>query len=54
MSLCRIVRLEGYIQSTYLAIYPDKIMLLDGGCRADVPMVLNYIKIHIATTCHVI
>ncbi|WP_201509744.1 MBL fold metallo-hydrolase [Psychrobacter alimentarius] len=44
MSLCRIVRLEGYIQSTYLAIYPDKIMLLDGGCRADVPMVLDYIK----------
>ncbi|MGR3899739.1 MBL fold metallo-hydrolase [Psychrobacter sp. 1176_08] len=45
MSLCKIVRLEGYIQSTYLAIYPDKIMLLDGGCRADVPMVLDYIKL---------
>ena len=44
MSLCEIVRLDGYIQSTYLAVYPDKIMLLDGGCRADVPMVLNYIK----------
>jgi len=44
MSLCEIVRLEGYIQSTYLAVYPDKIMLLDGGCRADVTMVLDYIK----------
>ncbi|MGP9545969.1 MBL fold metallo-hydrolase [Psychrobacter sp. AOP7-B1-25] len=44
MSLCKIIRLEGYIQSTYLAVYPNKIMLLDGCCRADVPMVLNYIK----------
>ena len=44
MSLCEIVRLEGYIQSSYLAVYPDKIMLLDGCCRADVPMVLSYIK----------
>ncbi|MBH0096411.1 MBL fold metallo-hydrolase [Psychrobacter sp. NZS113] len=44
MSLCEIVRLEGYIQSTYLAVYPDKIMLLDGACRPDVPMVLDYIK----------
>ncbi|PKH81474.1 MBL fold metallo-hydrolase [Psychrobacter sp. 4Bb] len=44
MSLCEIVRLEGYIQSSYLAVYPDKIMLLDGCCRADVPMVLDYIK----------
>ncbi|MGB2081875.1 MAG: MBL fold metallo-hydrolase, partial [Psychrobacter sp.] len=44
MSLCEIVRLEGYIQSSYLAVYPDKIMLLDGCCRADVPMVLDYIE----------
>ncbi|MDN3452077.1 MULTISPECIES: MBL fold metallo-hydrolase [unclassified Psychrobacter] len=44
MSLCEIIRLEGYIQSTYLAVYPDKIMLLDGACRPDVPMVLDYIK----------
>ncbi|MED6317568.1 MBL fold metallo-hydrolase [Psychrobacter sp. KCTC 72983] len=44
MSSCEIVRLEGYIQSSYLAVYPDKIMLLDGCCRADVPMVLGYIK----------
>lgn len=44
MSLCEIVRLEGYIQSMYLAVYPDKIMLLDGGCRPDVTVVLDYIK----------
>lgn len=44
MSLCKIIRLEGYIQSTYLAVYPDKIMLLDGACRPDVPMVLDYIR----------
>lgn len=44
MSLIRIKRLEGYIQSSYLVIYPDKLMLLDGCCRADVSMVLDYIK----------
>lgn len=44
MSLIEIVRLEGYIQSSYLAIYPDKLMLLDGCCRTDVGMVLDYIK----------
>ena len=33
MSLCHIVRLDGYIQSSYLAVYPDKLMLLDGCCR---------------------
>ena len=44
MSLCQIVRLDGYIQSSYLAVYPDKLMLLDGGCRPDVALVLDYIK----------
>lgn len=44
MSLCEIVRLDGYIQSIYLAVYPDKLMLLDGCCRADVSMVLDYIQ----------
>ena len=44
MSSCEIVCLEGYIQSMYLAIYPDRILLLDGGCRPDVAMVLDYIK----------
>lgn len=44
MSLCEIVRLEGYIQSSYLVIYPDKLLLLDGCCRPDVVMVLDYIR----------
>ncbi len=44
MSLCEIVRLEGYVQSSYLAIYPDKILLLDGCCRPDVSVVLDYIR----------
>lgn len=44
MSLCEIVRLDGYIQSTYLAVYPNKILLLDGCCRPDVSMVLDYIQ----------
>lgn len=44
MNLCEIVRLEGYIQSIYLAVYPDKLLLLDGCCRPDVLMVLAYIR----------
>ncbi len=44
MSLLEIVRLDGYIQSSYLAVYADKLMLLDGCCRADVTMVLDYIQ----------
>ena len=44
MSLCKIVRLDGYIQSTYLAVYPHKLLLLDGCCLADVPLVLSYIQ----------
>lgn len=44
MSLCKIIRIEGYIQSSYLAVYPDKLMLLDGCCRADVPIVIAYIE----------
>ncbi len=44
MSLRDVVLLDGYIQSIYLAIYPDKLLLLDGCCRPDVPMVLDYIK----------
>ncbi len=44
MSLCEIVHLEGYIQSIYLAVYPDKLLLLDGCCRPDVSLVTNYIE----------
>lgn len=39
-----IITLEGHIQSIYLAVYPDKLLLLDGGCRPDVPMVLDFIR----------
>ena len=35
--------LEGYIQNIYLVEYPDKLMLLDGCCRADVDTVFDYI-----------
>ena len=44
MSTCEIVRLDGYIQSIYLAVYTDKLLLLDGCCRSDVNMVLTYIR----------
>ena len=43
MDLLEIVEIEGYIQTIYLAVYPDKLLLLDGGCRADVDKVLGYI-----------
>ncbi|WP_131669624.1 MBL fold metallo-hydrolase [Psychrobacter pygoscelis] len=43
MDLIKIVGIEGYIQTTYLAIYPNKLLLLDSGSRADVPKILDYI-----------
>ncbi len=43
MSLTEIVAIEGYIQTTYLAVYPHKLLLLDGGCRCDVEKILTYI-----------
>lgn len=43
MSLPNIIQLDGHIQTLYLAIYPDKLLLLDGGCRCDVSLVLSYI-----------
>lgn len=39
-----IITLDGHIQSIYLAVYPDKLLLLDGCCRPDVPMVLKFIR----------
>lgn len=42
--LATIIRLDGHIQSIYLAVYPDKLLLLDGCCRPDVPMVLAFIQ----------
>lgn len=35
--------LSGYIQSIYLAVYEDRILLLDGCCKADVDLIHDYI-----------
>ena len=35
--------IEGYIQTIFLAEYPDKLMLLDGCSRADIQNVLQFI-----------
>ncbi|WP_435950408.1 MBL fold metallo-hydrolase [Psychrobacter sp. DM8] len=43
MSLIDIVAIEGYIQTTYMAVYPDKLLLLDSGCLCDVEHILTYI-----------
>lgn len=43
MSLIEIVGIRGYIQTTYLAVYPDKLLLLDSGCYCDVDVILKYI-----------
>ncbi len=42
--LQQILRLDGYIQNIYLAVYPNKLLLLDGCCRVDVPFVLDIIR----------
>lgn len=42
--LQQIIRLDGHIQNIYLAVYPNKLLLLDGCCRPDVPLVLNTIR----------
>ncbi len=39
----QIHQINGYIQSIYLAVYDDKIMLLDGCCRPDVGLIHDYI-----------
>ncbi|MDN3609882.1 MBL fold metallo-hydrolase [Vibrio ostreicida] len=35
--------IQGYIQTMYLAEYSDKLMLLDGASRADIPFLKHYI-----------
>ncbi len=42
--LQQVLRLDGYIQNIYLAVYPDKLLLLDGCCRVDVPFILEVIQ----------
>ncbi|MEE3077802.1 MAG: MBL fold metallo-hydrolase [Bdellovibrionota bacterium] len=36
--------IKGFIQSMYLIAYPDKLLLLDSGTKADVEIVYNYIE----------
>ena len=40
----KIHEINGYIQSIYLAEYKDKLLLLDGCCRSDVAVVVDYIE----------
>ncbi|XOV81350.1 MAG: MBL fold metallo-hydrolase [Aestuariibacter sp.] len=37
-------KIEGYIQSVYLAEYPDRLLLLDGASRADIETIRNFIE----------
>ena len=40
----KIHTIEGYIQSLFLVEYPEKLLLLDSGCRSDVPVVHQFIE----------
>ncbi|WP_462160144.1 MBL fold metallo-hydrolase [Pseudoalteromonas sp. GB56] len=40
----KIHQIPGYIQSIYFAVYEDKILLLDGCCKADVAGIEHYIR----------
>jgi glyoxylase-like metal-dependent hydrolase (beta-lactamase superfamily II) len=35
--------IDGHISTIFLAVYPDKILILDGGCRCDVKKIEFYI-----------
>lgn len=50
--LSTIIKLDGYIQSIYLVVYPNKLLLLDGCCRADIPMLLNHIQYTLKRPLH--
>ncbi len=39
----KIHKIDGYIQKMYLAEYPDKLLLLDGASRADIPYLKHFI-----------
>ena len=36
--------IKGYIATLYLVEYPEKLLLLDGGCRCDAQTIVLYIK----------
>ena len=40
----KLYEFEGYIQSIYLVEYPHGLFLLDGACRADVPVICDFIE----------
>ncbi|MCK6261712.1 MBL fold metallo-hydrolase [Vibrio sp. ZSDE26] len=40
----KIHTVQGYIQAIYLVEYPDKLMLLDGASRADIPLIKEFIQ----------
>jgi len=37
--------IDGYIETLYLVVYPNKILMLDGGCRCDAKDVVDYIQL---------
>jgi glyoxylase-like metal-dependent hydrolase (beta-lactamase superfamily II) len=39
----KIHQLKGHIQSIYLVEYPEKLLLLDGCCRADISMLKQFV-----------
>ena len=36
--------IDGYIETLYLVVYPTKILLLDGGCRCDADVIVEYLR----------
>ena len=40
----KIHQINGHIQQIYLAEYPDKLLLLDGGSRSDVSKIVGFIQ----------
>ncbi|WP_440054648.1 MBL fold metallo-hydrolase [Pseudoalteromonas sp. T1lg65] len=42
--MLKIHEIEGYIQTIYLVEYTDRLLLLDGCCRADVDTICNFIQ----------
>jgi len=35
---------DGYIETLYLAVYKERVLLIDSGCRSDVPRIENIMK----------
>lgn len=42
--MVKLHKLKGYIQTIFLAEYTDKLLLLDGCCRADVSLIKHFIS----------